>query len=404
MSDVSYVGSYVGGASHVPYELSVALMPASSESTPPPALTEYFADLDDPRREGSVDYPLHEIIIVTICAVICGADGFTSIASFGQAKKDWLGQFLDLENGIPSHDTIGRLFGLLDPEAFEARFSEWVRDACAHVSGEVVAIDGKTLRRSYDRHSSKAALHMVGAWASENGLALGQVKTEDKSNEITAIPELLKALNVSGCIVTIDAMGCQKAITDAITDAGADYVLALKSNQGELRADTEAIFEGLRERAGEPQHACTSVTGGHDRVETRRCWAVGVENEGLVDLEGWHELRTVCLVEYDRFDGEKTTTERRYFVSSLAPDAETLLEATRRHWHIENKMHWVLDVAFGEDQSRIRAGHAAQNMATVRRLALSLLKREDRLSVGVKNKRLRAGWDPDYLQAVLQQA
>jgi predicted transposase YbfD/YdcC len=379
-------------------------MPTSSESSPSPALTEYFADLDDPRREGSVDYPLDEIIILTICAVICGADGFTSIASFGQAKKDWLGQFLELENGIPSHDTIGRLFGLLDPEAFEARFSEWVRAACAHVDGEVVAIDGKTLRRSYDRHSSKAALHMVGAWASKNGLALGQVKTEEKSNEITAIPELLKALNVSGCIVTIDAMGCQKAVTEAITDQGADYVLALKSNQGELRADTEAIFERLRERADEPQHACTSVTGGHDRVETRRCWAVGVENKGLVDLEGWHELRTVCMVEYERFEDGDATTERRYYVSSLAPDAETLLEATRRHWHIENKMHWVLDVAFGEDQSRIRAGHAAQNMAAVRRLALSLLKQEESLSVGVKNKRLRAGWDPDYLQAVLQQA
>jgi predicted transposase YbfD/YdcC len=379
-------------------------MAVSSEADPSPALTEYFADLDDPRRENSTDYPLHEIIILTICAVICGADGFTSIANFGEAKKEWLRQFLELENGIPSHDTIGRFFGLLDPEAFEARFSRWVREACEHVDGEVVAIDGKTLRRSYDRESSKAALHMVSAWASENGAALGQVKTEEKSNEITAIPELLEVLDVAGCIVTVDAMGCQKAITEAITEQGADYVLALKDNQGELRADTEAIFDRIREGKGEPQHAHKSVTGGHDRVETRRCWAVDVEGKGLVDLEGWHDLSAVCMVEYERFEEGKTTTERRYYVSSLGPDAETLLRATRRHWHIENRMHWVLDVAFQEDQSRIRAGHAAQNMATVRRLALSLLEQDDSLSVGVKNKRLRAGWDQDYLRTVLQNA
>ena len=236
-------------------------MPVSSSPSPTPALTKYFADLNDPRRKGSTDYPLHEIVVLTISAVICGADGFTSIASFGQAKKDWLGQFLELENGIPSHDTIGRFFGLLDPEAFEACFSQWIEAACEHVDGEVVAIDGKTLRRSYDRHSNKAALHMVSAWASENGVALGQVKTEEKSNEITAIPELLEVLNVTGCIVTIDAMGCQTDITEAIIDQGADYVLALKDNQGELRADTEALFDQIRESEAEPAHACKSACG-----------------------------------------------------------------------------------------------------------------------------------------------
>lgn len=398
---MAFYVAYVGGRRTLD-EQSICLMSTSSESAPSPALTEYFADLDDPRRVNSIDYPLHEIIILTICAVICAADGFTSIASFGEAKKDWLGQFLELDNGIPSHDTIGRLFGLLDPEAFEACFSRWVEAACEHIDGEVVAIDGKTLRRSYDRSSNKAALHMVSAWASENGLALGQVKTSGKSNKITAIPELLEVLNVSGCIVTIDAMGCQKAIAEAITDAGADYVLALKGNQGELRAATDVIFERIRENNREPQHACKSVTGGHGRVETRRCWAVDIENKGLVDLEGWHELRTVCRVEYERFDGNDTTTERRYYVSSLDADAGALLKATRRHWHIENRMHWILDVAFLEDQSRIRTGHAAQNMATVRRLALSLLEQEDSLSVGIKNKRLRAGWDQDYLHKVLQ--
>jgi predicted transposase YbfD/YdcC len=400
-------------------------VPDTPDTDSSPALTAHFADLDDPRREGSVRYPLHEIVVLTICAVICGADGFTSIASFGEAKKDWLSQFLTLENGIPSHDTrrwpiaCGRFFKLLDPEAFEACFSAWVSAACQHTDGEMVAVDGKTLRRSCDTASGQAALHMVSAWASENALALGQVKTEAKSNEITAIPELLEVLSLSGCIVTIDAMGCQKPIAQAILDRGADYVgedtspLALKENQGELHADTEALFERICEHGRGATSTCEHVTGGHGRVETRRCQALDVEGRGLVDLKGWPKLRTVCMVEYERFEAsgsDQTTTERRYYVSSLdyvsslAPDAERLLKAVRRHWHIENRMHWVLDVAFQEDQSRIRAGHAAQNMAVVRRLALSLLQQERSLSVGIKNKRLRAGWDHDYLRKVLQHA
>lgn len=377
-------------------------MPTSS--VPAPTLTRCFADLEDPRYEGSTDYPLDEIIILTVCAVICGADGFTGIASYGEGKKDWLGQFLKLENGIPSHDTLGRFFGLLDPESFEECFLKWVEAACEHVDEEIVAIDGKTLRRSYDRESGKAALHMVSAWASENGLVLAQRKTADKSNEITAIPELLEVLDVAGCIVTIDAMGCQKDIAEAITDEGADYVLALKDNQGELRADTEAFFERFEESAFEAYDEHTCAASGHDRVETRRCLAFEVEGKGVLDLEGWQGLRSVARVEYERYDVEKevTTTERRYFVSSLKADAEQLLDATRRHWQIENKMHWTLDVAFREDQSRIRKGHAAQNMAVVRRLALNLLRQDEKLEVGIKNKRLRAGWDEEYLLHLLQ--
>ena len=346
---------------------------------------------------------------LTICAVICGADSFTAIEAFGQAKQRWLGQFLDLEHGIPSHDTIGRVFAGIDPEAFEECFLTWVEAACEATDGEVIAIDGKTLRRSYDRHAGKAALHMVSAWATANGLALGQVRTAEKSNEITAIPELLEVLSLSGCIVTIDAMGCQRAIAEAITDQGADYVLALKGNQGELRADTEALFDRVRGREGnledEFESAAVStyksVTGGHGRVETRRCWALDVAEQGWVDLEGWSKLRTVCMVEQERFDGEETTTQRRYYISSLAPEAEVLLRAVRSHWHIENKLHWVLDVAFREDESRIRTGHAAQNMAVVRRLALNLLKQEPTSSAGIKNRRLRAGWDEAYLRKVL---
>jgi len=380
-------------------------------------LAAHFAVMKDPRKAKGKQHRLRDIMMLTICAVICGADSFTAIEAFGQAKQRWLRQFLDLEHGIPSHDTIGRVFASLDPEAFEACFLAWVEAACEATDGEVIAIDGKTLRRSHDRHAGKAALHMVSAWATANGLALGQVRTAEKSNEITAIPELLEVLSLSGCIVTIDAMGCQQAIAQAITDQGADYVLALKGNQGELRADTEALFdrvrgregthEGDREgtREGELESGAVSthksVTGGHGRVETRRCWAVDVTGQGWVDLEGWHRLRTVCMVQHERFDGEKTTTQRRYYISSLAPEAEVLLRAVRQHWHIENKLHWVLDVAFREDESRIRTGHAAQNMAMVRRLALNLLKQEPTSSAGIKNRRLRAGWDEAYLRKVL---
>lgn len=383
--------------------MSSTTEPSSEEKTPLSSIDVYFGELEDPRREGSTDYPLHEIIVLTICAVICGADGFTSIANFGKAKKEWLGQFLDLENGIPSHDTIGRFYRRLDPEGFEECFSRWMKSACRQVEEEVVAIDGKELCGSYDRHSNKAALHMVSAWASENRLSLGQVKTEEKSNEITAIPELLEALDVSGCVVTIDAMGCQTDIAKKIVEEGADYVLTLKDNQGTLRASAEAIFDRLVESDWEAHSPHKRVTGGHDRIETRRCWAVNVDGKGLVDQTDWEELKSICFVEYEKVEHGERTVERRYFISSLEADPKKLLEATRRHWHIENKMHWVLDVAFREDESRIRMGNAAQNMSAVRRLALGLLEQEESLSVGTKNKRLRAGWDQDYLEKILRQ-
>jgi predicted transposase YbfD/YdcC len=383
--------------------MSTTTEPSSEQTTPLASIDVYFGELEDPRREGSTDYPLHEIIVLTICAVICGADGFTSIANFGKAKKDWLGQFLDLENGIPSHDTIGRFYRHLDPEGFEECFLRWMQSACRQVEEEVVAIDGKELCGSYDRHSNKAALHMVSAWASENRLSLGQVKTEEKSNEITAIPRLLEALDVSGCVVTIDAMGCQTNIAETIVQEEADYVLALKDNQQGLRASVETIFDRLVESDHEAHSPHKHVTGGHDRVETRRCWATDVDGKGLVDQTEWEKLKSICLVEYEKFEDGETSTERRYFISSLEPNPEKLLEATRRHWHIETKMHWVLDVAFQEDDSRIRMGNAAQNMSAVRRLALGLLEQEESLSVGTKNKRLRAGWDQDYLEKILRQ-
>lgn len=355
---------------------------------------------------------LDEIMVLSICAVICGADGFTSIEEFGRAKEDWLRSFLELEHGIPSHDTIGRVFARIDPAEFEQCFLEWVRSACEATDGEVVAIDGKTLRRSYDRASGQAALHMVDAWASKRRMTLGQLKTEGKSNEITAIPKLLETLEVAGCIVSCDAMGCQRDIAKAVVEEGADYVLTLKSNQGELLADTKALFDKLDESVSSGQvasskHCHQSTDGGHGRVEVRRCQALDIGGKGWLDTDGWPGLRTVGRVTAERHVGdeattEETTVETRYFISSLEADAEQFLEAVRTHWHVENKLHWVLDVAFGEDQSRIRTSHAPENMAVVRRLALNLLEQEKSSSVGVKNRRLRAGWDDDYLLKVLQ--
>jgi len=358
---------------------------------------EHFENVTDPRTECLNDHLLLDIIGMSVCAVICGADGFTGIETFGKEKEDWLGRFLTLKNGIPSHDTIGNVLARIDPGEFEESFRSWIATIFEKSEGEIVAIDGKTLRRSYDSASDKAALHMVSAWAGENRLTLGQVKTSGKSNEITAIPELLKMLDVSGCLVTIDAMGCQKEIAELITDEGADYVLALKGNKGELHADTKALFDRLEA----PSDRHKNVTGGHGRVETRRCQAVDIAERGFVDTEGWLGLRTVCRVEAERWSEGQTTTETRYFISSLRADAERLLEATRTHWHIENKLHWVLDVAFEEDESRIREGHASQNMAAIRRLARSLLEGETTSAVGVKNKRLQAAWSEEYLLKVL---
>jgi len=375
-------------------------MPATQDHRPAYDIAHQFSKIEDPRGGQGKQHRLDEIMVIALCAVICGADGFSSIEAFGKDKADWLSSFLELEHGIPSHDTFGTVFALIEPEEFEQCFLGWVRSAREATEGEVVAIDGKELRRSYDSASDKAALHMVEAWASDQHLTLGQVSTEDKSNEITAIPELLETLEVAGCLVTIDAMGCQKEIAEVITDQEANYVLGLKGNQGELYADTAALFD----RLDDPENHHKSVHGDHGRVEIRQCTAVRVAGRGIVDTEGWEELQTVCRVESERHlqDGE-VQRETRYFISSLGADAEELLEATRTHWHIENKLHWVLDVAFDEDQSRIRSGHAQENMAILRRLALNLLQQEETSSLGIKNSRLRAGWNEDYLLKVLQQ-
>jgi len=369
------------------------------------SIEQHFAELDDPRIDRSKLHNLLDIVVLTICAIICGADDWVAVEMFGNAKHDWLKKFLELPNGIPSHDTFGRVFAALDPDQFQSCFLNWISAVSEITQGQVIALDGKTLRRSHDKRLGKKAIVMVSAWATANGLVLGQRKVDEKSNEITAIPELLQALEISGCIVTIDAMGCQKEIAADIVDQGADYVLALKENHGNLYDDVELLFDDLEESqfsAYEYDYERT-VSKGHGRIEIRQCWTIS-DPDVLRFLRGaqeWEKLTSVVRVQAERRTTQKTTIEDRYYLSCLAGDAQKLLDVTRTHWGIENSLHWVLDIAFREDECRVRKGYAAQNLATLRHIAVNLLKQEKTAKVGTKSKRLRAGWDEDYLLKVL---
>ncbi|MGD1859340.1 MAG: ISAs1 family transposase [Leptolyngbyaceae cyanobacterium] len=372
-------------------------------TSPSSPLLDHFRDLEDPRVEYLVNYYLLDIIGLTICAVICGADTWVEIETYGRAKEEWLGQFLELPNGIPSHDTIARLFAALDPEALQKCFLRWVRSVAQLSAGTIIAIDGKTLRHSYDTGGGKGAIHMVSAWASQNRLVLGQLKVAEKSNEITAIPELLQVLDLHGCIVTIDAMGTQKAIAEQIIEAGGDYVLSLKGNQGHLHEDVEQLFTWAPQQAFQniEHEFCQTLDGAHGRIEIRRHWLLG-ETAHLIDADLWAGLQRVGLVESERrLAGQPPTLERRYYLVSLDGGVEQFAQAVRSHWGIENQVHWVLDVAFNEDASRIRKDHAPENLALVRHVALNLLRQDAAAKGGIKNRRLRAGWDNDYLLSLL---
>jgi predicted transposase YbfD/YdcC len=371
--------------------------------TQPASISEHFSDLEDPRLERRKRHLLSDIVVIAICGVICGAETWVDIENFGKAKLKWFKQFLELPNGIPSHDTFGRVFNCLDAEQFQRCFVGWMQGVSDIFKGQVVALDGKTLRRSHDKTIGKGAIHMVSAWALENQLVLGQVKVDEKSNEITAIPQLLESLAISGCIVTIDALGCQKEIAQQIIDQGADYVLALKENQGGLYAAVADLFEYAHETDFTDCDYHKAIDKGHGRIEIRECWTISAEDylQFLPNRSAWSGLQTIVMVKSERRIGHETSLQVRYYISSLATSAKQHLKAVRGHWGIENQVHWILDVAFREDDCRIRKGYGPQNFAILRHIALNLLKQEKTAKCGIKAKRLKAGWDEKYLLKVL---
>jgi predicted transposase YbfD/YdcC len=368
------------------------------------SLMTHFSTLEDPRCALKQRHNLFDMIVIAIAGTLCGADGWVQIAEFGRTKQAWLKQFLELPNGIPSHDTFGRVFSLLQPEAFEACFRDWVEAIREVIPGEVIALDGKTLRRSHDRGKGLAALHVVSAWATANRVVLGQVATEAKSNEITAIPQVLDLLELNGCIVTIDAMGCQTAIAEQIVAQGGEYVLALKGNQGTLAAEVEEAFidADAREYADVESQFLETTEQGHGRHETRRYRTLG-DLSGVPRSALWEAMNMIGMVESERAVNGKITRETRFYIGCIGTDVETFARAVRGHWGVENQLHWSLDVSFNEDDSRVRDPEARENLALIRRIALTRLQ-HDNTKLGIQSKRLKAGWDERYLAKLLFEA
>jgi predicted transposase YbfD/YdcC len=370
------------------------------------SLSTYFEDLPDPRVIGRCNYPLVEIVIIGICAVLSGAEGWEDIEQFGESKEKWLRQFLVLENGIPSHDTFRRVFSLLDAQAFQERFIRWVEGVFTVTRGQVVAIDGKTIRGSRDDEHGRNALHLVSAWASENSVLLGQRAVDEKSNEITAIPLLLERLYLAGCIVTIDAMGCQKEIARTIVEQKADYVLALKGNQGQLYEDVQEWFKWAHQSHFKdmPHAFWQTVNKAHGRIEIRRCWALSDPHafEVIRHHDGWVGLNSIAMIQRERHIDGQIHTETAYCISSLPADAKLILHTVRAHWSIENTFHWTLDVTFREDAARLRTGDSAENFAVLRHVAFNLLKHHP-AKLSLKRKRYKAALDDNFLLELISQ-
>ena len=368
-------------------------------------LQEHFSSVEDPRVEYLVDHDLLEVIVIAICAVICGANDWVAVVHWAKTKEYWLKQHLKLEHGIPSHDTFRRLFLRLNPEEFQSSFMSWIGSVFKVTEGQVIAIDGKEMHGSKSAKLGRKAIDMVSAWATTNQLVLGQQKVDEKSNEITAIPKLLKLLNLEGCLVTIDAMGCQTEIAKQIVAQGGDYLLAVKENQGHLHEDISFLFESAHrhEFKGIDSDYASDLSYGHGRVERRECWLIDDcgQLEFIRNRKAWTNLNTIVMIRSQRQEGDKVTIKERFFISSLVADAQQLLAAKRAHWGIENQLHWTLDVAFQEDKHQL-AGNGAANFAVLRHIATSLLKQEKTAKCGIANKRLKAAWDEAYLLKVLQ--
>jgi predicted transposase YbfD/YdcC len=378
---------------------------------PKKSLIEHFATIADPRVNRTRDHELIDILVLAICALLCRAETFNDMEDFGNAKLDWFKTFLALPNGIPSHDTFNRVFQALDPKQFQEAFLNWTQSVRQAIPNEIVAMDGKALRRALT--DSKNPRYIVSAWAEDNGLVLGQLKVDEKTNEITAVPQLLRTLELSGCIVTLDAMGCQKNIAKEIKEADADYVLALKGNQGTVHHEVKAFLDQtVAEAQAQPSAGLSTsiaaarlvsrkiVEKDHGRLETREYFQ-SAELGWFADKNQWEGLQSVGMVQATREINGQISTERRYYLSSLPLDIERFARAVRGHWGIENKLHWVMDVRFGEDQSRARNGHAAENLATLRRLALNLLKTDKTKKRGIRGKQNNASWDHAYLLRLL---
>jgi len=369
------------------------------------AIQTHFSKVSDPRVDRTKDHKLIDIMTIAICAVICGAENWVDIELFGKSKLHWLSTFLELPNGIPSHDTFGRVFSKIDAQQFQLAFWEWVCAVNDIITGQIINIDGKCLRGSDDQKLGKRAIYMVSAWATENEIVLGQRKVDEKSNEITAIPELLKILAISGCIVTIDAMGTQTNIAKTIVDGQADYVLSVKENQGHLFEDISVLF--AVDQAQNFKYASLdyhkTVSKGHGRIEVRECWSTSrPEYLNLIrGVHNWAGLRSIAMVICTRIIDGMETKYVRFYISSLVSDAQRILQVVRKHWAIENELHWVLDVALNEDHSRVRKDQAPENLAVLRHIALNLLKQEKTAKGGIHAKQLQAAWKEDYLLKVL---